>query len=168
MEGNLEARTTDAADNGSNSDSSTSTLAYDKLFICSANGLFTLIEIVFGLLVWMLVGGTDYLQVPALAWVMLVSVLCWILTVCLLLIGLISVHTRFPQIPWNTLVLCFNSMAAVLYTTAAVVDAASITQAIRGRHSYNSWIASTIFAFLVAICYACSTCLSFRSWKNQR
>lgn len=46
MEGNLEARTTDAADNGSNTDSSTSTLAYDKLFICSANGLFTLIEIV--------------------------------------------------------------------------------------------------------------------------
>lgn len=46
MEGNSEARTTDAADNGSNTDSSTSTLAYDKLFICSANGLFTLIEIV--------------------------------------------------------------------------------------------------------------------------
>lgn len=46
MEGSLESPTTDAADNGSNSDSSTSTLAYDKLFICSANGILTLIEIV--------------------------------------------------------------------------------------------------------------------------
>ncbi|XP_062393838.1 CKLF-like MARVEL transmembrane domain-containing protein 8b [Sardina pilchardus] len=168
MEENSESRTTATSDNGSNSDSSTSTLAYDKLFVRSAPGLLTLLEIVFGLLVWMLIGGTEYLQVPALVLVMLVSVVCWVLTIGLLLVGLLSGHTRFPQIPWNTLILCFNSVAASLYTIAAVVDAVSITQAIRGRHSYNSWIVSTIFAFLVAICYAVSACLSFRSWKNQR
>ncbi|XP_042564941.1 CKLF-like MARVEL transmembrane domain-containing protein 8 [Clupea harengus] len=168
MEDNLESRTTATADSGSDAGSSSSTLAYDKHFVCSAPGLLTLIEVVFGLLVWMLIGGTEYLQVAALSWVMCGSVVCWVLTVCQLLVGLTSVHTRFPQLPWNTLVLCFNSIAAALYTIAALVDAASITQAIRGRHSYNSWMASTIFAFLVAICYASNAYLSFRSWKNQR
>ncbi|KAL2083891.1 hypothetical protein ACEWY4_019409 [Coilia grayii] len=161
-------RTAATAGSGSDTGSSSSTLAYDKHFVCSAPGLLTLIELVCGLLVWMLVGGTEYLQVPALAWVMCVAVVCWVMTVSLLLICLTSVHTRFPHIPWNTLGLCFNSIAAVLYTVAALVGTASVTQARRGRHSYNSWMASTICAFLVAVCYALSARLSFRTWKDGR
>jgi len=59
---------------------------------------------VFGLLVWTLIGGTEYLHVPALGWVMFVSVLCWVLTVILFLLYLTTAHTRIPQIPWTILV----------------------------------------------------------------
>lgn len=59
---------------------------------------------VFGLLVWTLIGGTEYLHVPALGWVMFVSVFCWVLTVILFLLYLTMAHTRIPQIPWKILV----------------------------------------------------------------
>lgn len=56
------------------------------------------------MLVWILVGGTDYFHLPALCWVMFLSILFWILTVSLFIIYLTGVHNRIPQIPWTTLV----------------------------------------------------------------
>ena len=46
MEDNLESRTTATADSGSDAGSSSSTLAYDKHFVCSTPGMLTLIEVV--------------------------------------------------------------------------------------------------------------------------
>lgn len=57
-----------------------------------------------GMLVWILVGGTDYFYLSALCWVMFVSILLWILTICLFVIYLTAFHNRMPQIPWTTLV----------------------------------------------------------------
>lgn len=56
------------------------------------------------MLVWILVGGTDYFHLPALCWVMFLSILFWILTVSLFIIYLTGVHNRIPQVPWTTLV----------------------------------------------------------------
>lgn len=157
--------------------------------LCS---LFSFCCQVCGLLVWTLLGGTEYLRVPALGWVMCVSVVCWVLTVCLLLLHLTTAHTKIPHVPWSTLVsglsfnnkannvaktsknvfrvqclypdscisllhvklrfkshylsqgLCFNSSATILYMTAAVINATSVPQAIRGRYYYFSWVASTV------------------------
>ncbi|XP_063054427.1 CKLF-like MARVEL transmembrane domain-containing protein 8 [Engraulis encrasicolus] len=177
MEEDLESRSTAPSDtgartaataprSGSDTDSSSSTLAYDKHFICSAPGLLTLTELVFGLLVWMLVGGTEFGQVLALACIMCVAVGCWLLTLGLLVVCLIGTHSHMPRVPWNTMVLCFNSVAAVLYSVVALVETAVVAKATRGRHSYHSWMASTICAFLVAVCYTLSACLSFREWKK--
>lgn len=166
MEDNFETYSSTSASSGSNPGSSS--LAYDKVFLCSLPGILTLIEIVFGLPVWMLIGGTEYIQVPGLVWVLLVAVGCWVITLCLLLAYLTSITTRYPLVPWNKLGLCFNCSAAVLYMTSACVDAAAVTQAYRGRHSYNSWMASTIFAYIVAVCYTVSACLNFKTWKNQK
>uniref|UniRef100_A0A668AVA8 CKLF-like MARVEL transmembrane domain containing 8b n=1 Tax=Myripristis murdjan TaxID=586833 RepID=A0A668AVA8_9TELE len=118
-----------------------------------------------GLLVWILVGGTDYFRVSALCWVMFVTVLCWFLTICLFIIYLTGVHNRIPQVPWTTVALCFNSSATVLYLVTASVEAFFVSQAIRGRHNYNSWAASTFFAFLSTLCYAGSSCLSYWAWR---
>lgn len=124
---------------------------------------------------WTLLGGTDYLRVPALGWVIFVSVVCWVLTVCLLLLYLTSAHTKISCVSWSTLVsvakgqqkgyqcsdlvsdhfpsfksyyfsqgVCFNSSATILYLTAAVINATSVPQAIRGRYYYISWVASTV------------------------
>ncbi|KAK1795136.1 hypothetical protein P4O66_010319, partial [Electrophorus voltai] len=123
---------------------SRSSLSYDKNFVCSPSGVLMLGEIVCGLLVWTLLGGTEYVRVPALGWVMFVSVVCWVLTVCHLLLYLTTTHVKMPQVPWTLLGLCFNSSATVLYMTAAVINAASVTSAIRGRYYYTSWMASTV------------------------
>ncbi|XP_049439817.1 CKLF-like MARVEL transmembrane domain-containing protein 8b isoform X6 [Epinephelus fuscoguttatus] len=119
---------------------STSTLAFDQHFTTTAKGILLLAEIVFGMLVWILVGGTDYFDVSALCWVMFVAILCWVLTVCLFIIY--GAHSRIPQVPWTTVSLCLNCSAAALYLVTAVADAFSVNQAIRGRHNYNCWAAS--------------------------
>ncbi|XP_070768678.1 CKLF-like MARVEL transmembrane domain-containing protein 8b [Enoplosus armatus] len=145
---------------------STSTLAFDQRFTTTAKGLLLLAEIVCGMLVWILVGGTEYFHLPALCWVMFVAILCWILTVCLFIIYLTGAHNRIPQVPWTILSLCLNCVATALYLVTAVVDAHSINQATRGRHNYNCWAASAFFACLTTLCYAGSSYLSYRAWKT--
>uniref|UniRef100_UPI0037E72B9F CKLF-like MARVEL transmembrane domain-containing protein 8b n=1 Tax=Semicossyphus pulcher TaxID=241346 RepID=UPI0037E72B9F len=145
---------------------STSTLAFDQRFTSTAKGILHLAEIVCGMLVWILVGGTDYFHLSALCWVMFVAVSFWVLTVCLFVIFLTGAHHRIPQVPWTILSLCLNCSAAALYLVAAVVDALSVNQAVRGRHNYNCWAASAFFASLTTLCYAGSSYLSYRSWKT--
>ncbi|XP_059422976.1 CKLF-like MARVEL transmembrane domain-containing protein 8b [Carassius carassius] len=144
-----------------------SKLDYDGNFIRSASGVFMAGEIVFGLLVWTLIGGTEYLHIPALGWVMFVSVFYWVLTVILFLIYLTMAHTRIPKIPWKILGICFNGSASVLYLTAAVFCAISLNEAIRGRYYFISWVASTIFASLVMVSYAGNTVVNFKSWRSK-
>ncbi|XP_047212676.1 CKLF-like MARVEL transmembrane domain-containing protein 8b isoform X2 [Girardinichthys multiradiatus] len=146
---------------------STSTLAFDQHFTTNAKGILLLAEILSGMLVWILIGGTDYFHLSALCWVMFVAILLWILTICLLVIYLTRAHNRIPQIPWTTLSLCFNCSAAALYLVTAVVDVITVNQAIRGRHNYNCWAASAFFAFLATLCYAGSGYLSYRLWKTK-
>ncbi|XP_076844674.1 CKLF-like MARVEL transmembrane domain-containing protein 8b [Brachyhypopomus gauderio] len=144
-----------------------STLVYDRNFVCSPSGVLMFGEIVCGLLVWTLLGGTEYVHVPALAWVMFVSLVCWVLTICRLLLYLTTAHIKMPQVPWTVLGLWFNSSATVLYITAAVINAASMTHAIRGRYYYTSWMASTVCAFLLVFCYAAHAYVSYRSWRSE-
>ncbi|XP_023186655.1 CKLF-like MARVEL transmembrane domain-containing protein 8 isoform X1 [Xiphophorus maculatus] len=125
---------------------STSTLAFDQHFTTNAKGILLLAEILTGMLVWILIGGTDYFRLSTLCWVMFVSILLWILTICLFIIYLTGVHSRIPQIPWTTLSLCFNCAAAALYLVTAVVEAFCVGQATRGRHNYNCWAASAVSA----------------------
>ncbi|KAF0045135.1 hypothetical protein F2P81_001664 [Scophthalmus maximus] len=83
---------------------STSTLAFDRHFTRTAKGILLLAEIVCGMLVWILVGGTEYFHLSALCWVMFVAISCWVLTVCLFITDLTGAHKRIPQVPWTTLV----------------------------------------------------------------
>ncbi|KAJ8004863.1 hypothetical protein DPEC_G00140720 [Dallia pectoralis] len=145
-------------------DFTTSTLAYDRTFIHTAPGILVLAEIVFGLMVWTLIGGTEYFRVPAFGWVLFVAILYWVLTLIFLILYL-TVVKRIPRVPWKTVGLCFNGSATVMYAVATAVDAASISKGVRGRYNYNCWTASTIFALLVTLCYAGSTYFSFKSWR---
>lgn len=65
---------------------------------------------VFGLLVWTLIGGTEYFRVSAFGWVMFVAVFYWVLTVFFLIIYLTMAYTRIPQVPWTTVVSALCSM----------------------------------------------------------
>ncbi|KAK5862650.1 hypothetical protein PBY51_018021 [Eleginops maclovinus] len=145
---------------------STSTLAFDHHFTTTATGKLHLAEIVFGMLVWILVEGTEYFHLPALCWVMFVAIFCWVLTICLFIINLTGAHYRIPQVPWTTLALCLNCSATALYLVTAVIDSFSVNKAVRGRHNYNCWAASAFFAFLTTLCYAGSSYLSYCAWKT--
>ncbi|XP_073781434.1 CKLF-like MARVEL transmembrane domain-containing protein 8b isoform X1 [Danio rerio] len=144
-----------------------SKLAYDGNFIRSASGVLMVGEIVFGLFVWTLIGGTEYLHVPALRWVMFVSVFYWVLTVILFLLYLITLHIRITWIPWNILGMCFHGSATVLYLSAAVMGTLSLNVANRGRYYFICWVASTIFASLATLCYAGNTAVNFKSWRSK-
>ncbi|XP_076842516.1 CKLF-like MARVEL transmembrane domain-containing protein 8 isoform X1 [Brachyhypopomus gauderio] len=146
---------------------SITSVSYDRRFLQSAPGLLIMLELVLGLLVWTLIAGTEYFRFSPFGWVMFVSVFYWVLTLFLLLLLLTRAHTRIPQIPWVTVVLVFNCSATLLYLVSAVTEATLVGYGVKGRHDYNSWAASTFFAFLVSLSYAGSAVLSFRSWQKR-
>ncbi|XP_054935756.1 CKLF-like MARVEL transmembrane domain-containing protein 8 isoform X2 [Physeter macrocephalus] len=132
--------TTTASSFAENFSTTSSSFAYDREFLRTLPGLLIVAEIVLGLLVWTLIAGTEYFRVPAFGWVMFVAVFYW---------GL-----------------CFNGSAFVLYLSAAIVDASSVSLE-RDSHNFNSWAASSFFAFLVTICYAGNTYFSFIAWRSR-
>uniref|UniRef100_A0A8D0BWI3 CKLF like MARVEL transmembrane domain containing 8 n=1 Tax=Salvator merianae TaxID=96440 RepID=A0A8D0BWI3_SALMN len=121
---------------------------------------------VLGLLVWTLIAGTEYFLYPVFGWVMFVAVFYWVLTLFFLTIYITMTYTRIPQVPWTSVGLCFNGSAFVLYFIAAVVDAYAVTKELNS-HNYNSWAASSFFAFVVTSCYGGNTYFSFLSWKSR-
>ncbi|XP_055066814.1 CKLF-like MARVEL transmembrane domain-containing protein 8b isoform X1 [Misgurnus anguillicaudatus] len=163
-------RRSDGTSNSSSIESlglSNSTFSYNGNFIRSASAVFMMGEIVFGLLVWTLIGGTEYLNAPALGWVMFVSVFYWVLTIILFLLYLTISQTRIHLVPWKMLGVCFNASASVLYLTAAVISAVALNSANRERYYFISWVASTIFASLAMLCYAGNTVVILKSWKSK-
>nr|XP_033785997.1 CKLF-like MARVEL transmembrane domain-containing protein 8 [Geotrypetes seraphini] len=149
--------------------SSTTSFSYDRDFLRTPPGILLLAEIVLGLLVWTLIAGTEYFRYSAFGWVMFVAVFYWVLTVFFLIIYITMTYTRIPQVPWTTVGLCFNVSAFILYLSAAIVDASTVTKENNhySHHNYNSWAASSFFAFLVTICYAGNTYFSFLSWRSR-
>ncbi|KAG8139232.1 putative CKLF-like MARVEL transmembrane domain-containing protein, partial [Naja naja] len=120
---------------------------------------------VLGLLVWMLITGTDYFLYPAFGWIMFVAVFYWILTL-FFIIYMTMTYMRIPQVPWTTVGLNFNGSALLLYLIAAISKACAVTKE-PDYHNYNSWATSSFFAFVVASCYGVNTCFSFVSWRSQ-
>ncbi|XP_029445273.1 CKLF-like MARVEL transmembrane domain-containing protein 8 isoform X1 [Rhinatrema bivittatum] len=149
--------------------SNSTSFSYDREFLRTPPGVLLLAEIVLGLLVWTLIASTEYFRFPAFGWVMFVAVFYWVLTVFFLIIYITMTYTRIPQVPWTTVGLCFNGSAFILYLSAAIVDASSVTKEYNhhSQHDYNSWAASSFFAFLVTICYAGNTYFSFVSWRSR-
>ncbi|XP_007421431.1 CKLF-like MARVEL transmembrane domain-containing protein 8 [Python bivittatus] len=121
---------------------------------------------VLGFLVWILIAGTEYFLYPVFGWIMFVAVFYWILTLFFLIIYMTMAYTRIPQVPWTTVGLCFNGSALLLYLIAAISEACAVTKEL-DNHSYNSWAASSFFAFVVTSCYGGNTYFSFVSWRSR-
>ncbi|XP_061675881.1 CKLF-like MARVEL transmembrane domain-containing protein 8b [Syngnathoides biaculeatus] len=147
---------------------SPSTLAFDQRFTSTANGILLLAEMVCGMLVWILLAGTEYFHLSALCWVMFVSISCWVITICLFIIYLTGAQNRTPRVPWTTLSLCLNSSATALYLLTAVLEVLSLQSTVTGRHTHNCWTASICFAILTTVCYGGSSHLSYQAWKANK
>ncbi|CAN2389728.1 CKLF-like MARVEL transmembrane [Pristimantis euphronides] len=148
----------------SESFTSSTSMSYDSSFLRTAPGVLLLAEIVFGLLVWALIAGSQYFLFPAFGWVMFVAVFYWVLSAFLFIIYITRAHTRIPKVPWTLVGLCFNLSAFVFYLIASIADATSID---KDHDNYSSWTASAFFAFLVTICYGASTYFSYQSWRTR-
>ncbi|XP_043073198.1 CKLF-like MARVEL transmembrane domain-containing protein 8 [Puntigrus tetrazona] len=145
--------------------SSAGTPWYDKQSVLSLSEYLIFVEVILGLLVWALISSTEYFRFSPFGWVMFVTVFYWLLTLFLLIIKL--ANGRIRQVPWATAVLIFNCTAALLYTSAAIVEATLVNKGVRGRNDYNCWAASTFFAFLVSLSYAGSAFFSYKSWHRE-
>ncbi|KTG29177.1 hypothetical protein cypCar_00002688 [Cyprinus carpio] len=144
--------------------SSSGTPWYEQESMLSLSEYLIFVEVILGLLVWSLIASTEHVSFSPFGWVMFVTVFYWLLTLFLLIIKLASGQIR--QVPWTTVVLIFNSTAALLYMSAAITEATLVNKGVRGHHDFNCWAASTFFAFLVSLSYVGSAFFSYKSWHR--
>ncbi|KAJ8398597.1 hypothetical protein AAFF_G00421250 [Aldrovandia affinis] len=134
-------------------------VSMDMGFIMTIPAILMLVEIVLGLLVWALIAGSGYSNIPAYGWVMFVSVIFWLLTIFLFFIIFLGIQNKMIFVPWSLALLIFNATATILYLTAFVANAASV---------YNDHqAAAAFFAIVVTLAYGGSSFFAFMSWRGD-
>ncbi|KAG9474822.1 plasmolipin isoform X1 [Eleutherodactylus coqui] len=123
---------------------------------------------VFGFLVWALIASTNHYWVPAYGWVLFVSIFCWLVTIILFLIILLQLPRRIPVVPWPLTMFIYHVVATLLYITAFITCAASVSVNAFGAYNYNRRAAASFFACVVMIAYGVSTFFSFSEWRGSR
>ncbi|XP_078068433.1 myelin and lymphocyte protein-like [Mustelus asterias] len=123
-------------------------------------------ELVFGGLVWILVASIDVFDKLSQGWVIFVALLLFILTLLLL----ICYFTGWPRnsTAWCSLDACYHGTAALLYFSAAVLQANSTVrlQSLPSGKQYQTDIAATVFAFAATALYIVHAMFSFKRWKT--
>ncbi|XP_078475506.1 plasmolipin-like [Lampetra fluviatilis] len=130
-------------------------------YLRSADGILAIVELASGFLVWALISDTNFSGMGQYIWVMLVAVLFWILTALLFIFELTAFHCRIPH--FRVIVFSINAIGSVLYLSAFIANAASVTG--NTRH-FNNRAASAFFAALTTIAYVLSALLCFATLKG--
>uniref|UniRef100_A0A3B5LCM5 Plasmolipin n=1 Tax=Xiphophorus couchianus TaxID=32473 RepID=A0A3B5LCM5_9TELE len=118
---------------------------------------------VLGLLHWALIAGAPYWLVPAYGWVMFVAVTLWILTTLLFLVLLFSVPQILSAVPWTMTVMMYNAVAALLYLTAFLTNAATVRMF---KPSFVGHIgAAAFFGAVLTLLYGAGAYLSYLDWR---
>ncbi|KAG8437314.1 hypothetical protein GDO86_008136 [Hymenochirus boettgeri] len=142
-------------------------LSLDVGFLSSIPGILMVLETAFGLLVWALVADSNYPPTSAYGWVLFVSVFCWLVTLCLLIIFLVQLQMRITIIPWPLVVLIYHAAATALYVTGFITCAASVQTTSYFSYNYNRKAAASFFACVVMIAYGGSTFFSLMAWRGS-
>ncbi|KAG7244880.1 hypothetical protein INR49_026544, partial [Caranx melampygus] len=90
---------------------------------------------------------------PAYGWVLFVAITLWLLTTVLFFMILFSV-------------MVYNGIAAVLYLTAFLANAASV-HPYRGLYFYGHFAAAAFFGAVVTLAYGASAFFSYLDWKGD-
>ncbi|XP_071361722.1 plasmolipin [Trachinotus anak] len=138
----------------------------DRSFIRSIPAILMIAEIFFGLLQWALIASAPYMVLPAYGWVLFVAVTLWILTTILFFVILFSVQRKLTAVPWPLTVMVYNGVAAVLYLTAFLTNAASV-HPFRLSYFYGHMAAAAFFGALVTLAYGASAFFSYLDWKGD-
>ncbi|XP_054677597.1 myelin and lymphocyte protein [Grus americana] len=124
-------------------------------------------EIIFGGLVWILVASSKVLLPILQGWVMFVSVFCFIMSITLLCLYVCGAHGGSSS--WVTLDVICQETAAVLYLSAAVLEAYftlwSANHMIMSVYQENT--AAVVFAFLATLVYVIHKVYSLLRWKSS-
>ncbi|XP_030646578.1 plasmolipin [Chanos chanos] len=144
-----------------------SNMAMDVSFIKTFPAILLLTEIVLGLVAWALVASASHLWVPATGWVLFVTVTLWLLTIILFIILFLAINRTLTSVPWPLALLVFYSVATVLYFTAFIANAASVTSFRWYSLYYNNMAAAAFFGIVVTLAYGASTFFAYMSWKGN-
>ncbi|XP_007249231.2 plasmolipin [Astyanax mexicanus] len=136
-------------------------------FIKTIPGILLIAEIVVGLLVWALIASVVYQAVPAYGWVMFVSVTLWILSIVLFIMLFLNLQQKLTSVPWPLVLLVFYGVATILYLTAFIANAASVTQYRYLPYHYNHMAAAAFFGIVVTLIYGASTFFAYLEWKGD-
>ncbi|XP_029909823.1 plasmolipin [Myripristis murdjan] len=142
------------------------TVRMDMTFIKSIPAVLMMAEMVLGLLQWALIASAYYTLVPAYGWVMFVAVTLWLLTTILFFMILFSVQRKLPAVPWPLTVMIYHGVATVLYLTAFLANAASVTPFYRTFY-YGHMAAAAFFGAVVTVAYAASAYFSYLDWRGD-
>uniref|UniRef100_A0A8C6WVJ5 Mal, T cell differentiation protein b n=1 Tax=Neogobius melanostomus TaxID=47308 RepID=A0A8C6WVJ5_9GOBI len=139
--------------------------------ICTtAPDILYLPELVFGGLVWILVASTRVEPANPLAWVMFVSIFCFVMTFLWMVIFACGGHKN--SYGWAAADFAYHFLAVIFYLSAGVV-LAYITMGIKPAVSisplfriYQIDISAVVFAFATTLLYFIHAILSIIRWKN--
>ncbi|KAL0968177.1 hypothetical protein UPYG_G00263390 [Umbra pygmaea] len=140
-------------------------VSLDLGLVKSIDGLLMLAEIGVGLLHWTLIASAFYTMVPAYGWVMFVAVTLWVLTIVLFLILFLGVHHNFNSVSWPMVVMVYNGVSTVLYLTAFLANAASVSPYYNKLY-YGHMAAAAFFGIIVTLLYGASTFFSYMTWRD--
>ncbi|XP_062403712.1 plasmolipin [Sardina pilchardus] len=144
----------------------TITMAVDVSFVRTVPAILMMVETAAGLLVWSLIASIHYTFVPALGWVMFVSVTLWILTIVLFCMLLLGIHHKLSFVPWPLTILVYDGVATVLYITAFITTCV-VTGSYYWFGATGHLIGAAIFACIVTGAYGASTFFSYMTWKGN-
>ncbi|XP_061577282.1 plasmolipin [Cololabis saira] len=140
------------------------TTKMDMSFVRSIPAILTMAEIVLGLLHWALIASTPYTVVPAYGWVMFVAVTLWLITTVVFFLILFSVHRQLAVIPWPLTMMVYNGVAALLYLTAFLANAATVKYF---GYFFGHIGAAAFFGAVVTLLYGASTFFSYLDWRDD-
>ncbi|XP_020494734.1 myelin and lymphocyte protein [Labrus bergylta] len=135
--------------------------------ICTtAPDVFYIPELVFGGLVWILVATTHVDPMNPLAWVMFVSVFCFVMTFLWLIIFAAGCHKNSSG--WAAADFAYHFLAAIFYLSAGVALATITFQKKTAGNLkiYKIDIAAVVFAYLSFLLYFIHAILSSIRWKH--
>ncbi|XP_076588164.1 plasmolipin [Chaetodon auriga] len=138
----------------------------DMSFIRSIPAILMMAEIFLGLLHWALIASTVYAVLPAYGWVMFVAVTTWILTTILFFMILFGAPRKLTAVPWQLTVMVYYGVATVLYLTAFLTNAASVTP-FSFSYFYGHLAAAAFFGAVVTVLYGVSAFFTYLDWKGD-
>ncbi|KAK1802448.1 hypothetical protein P4O66_022109 [Electrophorus voltai] len=132
---------------------------------CSIPDLLFLPELVFGGLVWILVACTYIVPYNPQAYVMAVSVFCFVCTFLWMMVFMCGSHNNRNS--WATADVFYHFLASVLYLSASV-PLAMVTLAYNSSLTLNYQlnISAVVFSYLTTLLYVMHTIFSAIRWKS--
>ncbi|XP_020392188.2 myelin and lymphocyte protein-like [Rhincodon typus] len=136
-----------------------------NVFISCPESLM-IIEFVFGGLVWILVASSKIPFPPYQAWLMFVSVFCFVITTCLFMFYMCRVQGCLFSL--TGLDVFYHFFAAMLYLSAAIMEVRDTHTifAVPNSELYKFNISASVFAFLATFLYTVHAIVSIRRWKS--